>query len=149
MWIKFDKDPFAVEQSNFLTKIVNVYIVYDLGAWPGNLTNNFKFKNCLYGANSIVKNSDEEKYVYSGYRITLDSAGWWSLDNDTTRNIMMFGVDNSSSSHSDSHKNNFLILREGPTFGIDEKFGSPGKMFSIDFTKTNKKIWLEFALWFY
>ena len=61
--IKFDKDPLDVEQNNYLTKIVNVYIVNDLDAWPRNLTNNFKFKNCLYGATSIVKTSDKEKYV--------------------------------------------------------------------------------------
>ena len=35
--IKFDKDPLALEENNYLTKIVNVYIVYDLDAWPGNL----------------------------------------------------------------------------------------------------------------
>ena len=32
MVIKFDKDPSTVEQNNYLTKIVNVYIVYDLDA---------------------------------------------------------------------------------------------------------------------
>ena len=48
MGIKFDKDPLAVEQNNYLTKIVNVYIVYDLAAWPRNLTNNFKFKSKIY-----------------------------------------------------------------------------------------------------
>ena len=32
MRIKFDKDPLAVEQNSYLTKIVNVYIVYDLDA---------------------------------------------------------------------------------------------------------------------
>ena len=64
-----------VEQNNYLTKPVNVYIVYHLNAWPGNSTNNFTFKNCLFGATSIVKNSDKEKYVYSGCRITLNSAG--------------------------------------------------------------------------
>ena len=36
VWINFDKDPLAVEQNNYLTKIVNVYIVYDLDAWPRN-----------------------------------------------------------------------------------------------------------------
>ena len=46
MGIKFDNDPLAVEQNNYLTKIVNVYIVDDLAAWPRNPTNNFKFKNC-------------------------------------------------------------------------------------------------------
>ena len=73
MGIKFDTDLLAVEQSNHLTRIVNVYIVYDLDAWPRNPTNNLKFKNCLFGATSIVKNSDEEKYVYSGYGVTFDS----------------------------------------------------------------------------
>ena len=54
--IKLNKDPLAVGQNNYLTKIVNIYIDYDLDAWPRNLTNNFKFENCLFGATSIVKN---------------------------------------------------------------------------------------------
>ena len=53
--IKFDKDPLAVKQNNYSTKIVNVYIVYDLHAWPRNPTNSFKIKNCLYGATNTVK----------------------------------------------------------------------------------------------
>ena len=87
--IKFDKDPLAVKQNNYLIKIVNVYIVYDLDAWPRNPTNNFKFKNCLFGATSIVKNSDKQRYVYSGHRIIFDSAGWRSFDNNTARNIII------------------------------------------------------------
>ena len=110
---KFDKGPLAVEQNNYLTKILNVYIVYDLDAWPRNPTNNFKFKNCLFRETNIVNYSDKGKYVYSGYVITFDSACSWSFDNDFTRNVLSFGVDNSSSSHSD--KNNLLILGEGPT----------------------------------
>ena len=61
--IKFDKNTLAVEQNNYLTKIVNVYIVYELYTWPRNPTNNFKFKNCLFGATNIVKNSDKGMYV--------------------------------------------------------------------------------------
>ena len=30
MGTKFDKDPLATEQNSYLTKIVNVYTVYDL-----------------------------------------------------------------------------------------------------------------------
>ena len=78
-----------------MIKIVNVYIVYDLAAWPRNPTNYFKFKNCLFGAISIVKNSDKEKYVYREYGITFDSAGSISFSNGTARNIIIFGVDNS------------------------------------------------------
>ena len=91
-----------------MNKTVNVYLVYDLAAWPRNPTNNFKFKNCLFGATNIVKNSDKEKYVYSGYGITFDSGGSWSFDNDTVRNVIFFFVDSSSSSHADNRKNNFL-----------------------------------------
>ena len=46
MGIKFDKDPLAVEQKNYFTKIVNVYIVYDLNLGKINPTNNFKLKIC-------------------------------------------------------------------------------------------------------
>ena len=97
--IKFGKDQLAVEQNNYFSKIVDVYIAYDLDAWPKSPTNNFKFKNCLFRATNIVKNSDKEKNVYCGYGKTFDSAGSWSFDNDFARNVIIFGVDNSSSSH--------------------------------------------------
>ena len=89
MGIKFDKDPLAVEQNSCTTKILNVYIVYDLNAWPRTSRNNFKFKNRLFGTTNIVKNSDKEKYVYSDYEITFDSASSWSFDNGTARNVII------------------------------------------------------------
>ena len=101
-----------------MSKIVNVYIIYNLDAWPRNPTNNFKFKNCLFGATSVVKNSDKEKYVFSGYGITFDSACSCSFNNDIARNVIILVVDNSSSSHVENRKNNFLVLSEDPTFGI-------------------------------
>ena len=109
--------------------MLNVYIVYNLNAWWRNPTNNFKFKNCLFGATNIVQKSNKEKYVYSGCGITFDSAGSRSFDNDFTRNVMIFGVDNKLSSHSDNHKNDFLILGQGPTYDINESFGSPKQKF--------------------
>ena len=143
MGIKFDKDLLAVEQNNYLTNIVNVYIVYVLAAWPRNSSNNFKFKNCLFGATNIVKNSDKEKYVYSGYEITFDSAGSQSFGNSTTRNVIIFGVDNCSSLHVNNLKYNFLILGLDPTYGINGSFGSPEKKNTINFTKANAKFCLR------
>ena len=143
MGIKFDKDPWAVEQKNYVSQIVNTYIVYDLDAWPRNLTNNFKIKNCLFGSTSVVKNSENEKYVYSGYWITFDSAGSWSFDSAIARNVIIFGVDNSPSSHADNQKNNSLVLGEGPTFRINGRFSSPEKRFSINFSEANKKFCLS------
>ena len=53
--IKFDKKSLAVEQKNYLMKIVNVYIFFDLDAWPKIPLGKFTLKNCLFGATNIVK----------------------------------------------------------------------------------------------
>ena len=37
--------------------------------------------------------------MYSVYGITFDSAGSWSFDNNIARNVIIFGVDNSLSTH--------------------------------------------------
>ena len=65
--------------------------------------------------------------MYSGYRTTTDDAGSWSFDNNFARNAIIFGVDNSSSSHSENRKNNFSVLDEVPTFGINGSFGKKKK----------------------
>ena len=54
-------------------------------------------------------------------------------------NVIIFGVDNNSSSYSDKSKSNFLILGKGPVYGINGSFGSPEKKFNINFTKGNRK----------
>ena len=81
--IKFDKDPLAVEQKNYLTKFVNVYIVSELDAQPSNPSNNFKFKNCLFGATSI-----EKKY---GYRKSMCILASNPTDNFKFKNYL-FGA---------------------------------------------------------
>ena len=55
MGIKFEKDPLTVEQNNYLIKIVNVYIVYDLAAWSKIPLKTFTLKNCLFRTSNIVK----------------------------------------------------------------------------------------------
>ena len=81
----------------------------------------------MLGATNIVKNSDKEKYVYRDYRIAFDGKGEWSFGNDYARNVIIFGSDNSSLSHADNLKNNFLVLGEGDTFRINGSFGAPEK----------------------
>ena len=82
--------------------------------------------------------------VYSRFGITFDRVGSWSFDNDFARHGIIFGVDNSSSSNSDNRKNNFLLLGEGPTYGINGSFESSEKKISINFSKENTNF--EFAL---
>ena len=119
---------------------MSVYIVYDLRAWPRNLTNNLNFKNCLICVTSLVKISDKEKNVYRGSLMTFESAGSWGFDNDTARNVIIFAVDNSSSSHAGNRKNTFLVLREGRIFEINRGFSSPDKKISTDFSKATTNV---------
>ena len=65
--------------------------------------------------------------MYSGNGIIFDSAGSWSFGNEFVRNVVTFGDDNSSSCHVDNRKNNYWLLHEGPTYGINGKFGSEEK----------------------
>ena len=124
-----------------MSKIANVYIAYDLDAWPRNHSNS-KLKNCLFEAIYVLKNSDIEKYAYSGYGITFDSVGSWSFGNDFDRNVVIFYVDNSLSSHADDCKKSFSA-RWRSTYAINESFGSPEKKFNISFSKANTKFCLN------
>ena len=65
--------------------------------------------------------------MYSGYGISFDGKGEWNFDNDYARYFIIFGVDNSSSCHADNLKNNFFVLSEGDTFGINGNFCTPEK----------------------
>ena len=46
-------------------KVVNIYIVYELGAWSSH-NNDPTLKNCLFVAVTLTKNADIDKYGYSG-----------------------------------------------------------------------------------
>ena len=52
-------------------KVVNIYIVYELGASTSN-DNDPILKNCLLGPVTLMKNTDIDKYKYSGYGIGFD-----------------------------------------------------------------------------
>ena len=60
----------------------------------------------------------------------------------TVKNVIIFGVDNSSSSHTDNRNNNFSMLGEGDTFCINGSIGAPEKKFSINFTEAKTKFCL-------
>ena len=72
MALRSNNSVLTVKQNNHKTNIANAYIVYDLDAWPKIPLNNFQFKNCLFGATNIVKDSYKESKVYSGYGIIFD-----------------------------------------------------------------------------
>ena len=78
-------------------KIVNIYIVYELGASSSN-DNDPTLKNCLFGAVTLTKNADIDKYGYSGYGIGFDRRSSFTFPGcGFGQNVLIFEADMSSS----------------------------------------------------
>ena len=59
-------------------------------------------KNCLFGAVTLTKNADIDKYRYSGYGIGFDRRGSFSFPGGRySQNVLIFGVDISFTTHID------------------------------------------------
>ena len=100
-------------------------------------------KNCLFGAVTLTKNADIDKYGYSGYGIGFDRRGSFSFPGGAYgQNVLIFEVDMSFSPHIDNKKKDILVLGTGPTQGLEHTL-TADKMYSINFTVTNKKFCLS------
>ena len=86
--------------------IVNIYIVYELGA-SGSHINDATLKNCLFGAVTLTKNADIDKYGYSDYK-----------------------------------RKDILVLRKGPTQGLEHTL-TVEKIYSINSAITKNKFCLS------
>ena len=94
-------------------KVVNIYIVYELGG-PNSRNNDPTLKNCLFGEVTLTKNVDIDQYGYSGYGIGFDRKTGFSFPgNGFGQNVIIFGVDMSSTVHIDNKKKDILILGKG------------------------------------
>ena len=136
----------CLEQSNKLTythgKVVNIYIVYELGASSSNV-NDPTLKNCLFGAVTLTKNADIDKYGYSGYGIGFDRRGSFSFPGGGFgQNVLILGVDMSFSAHIDNKKKDILVLGIGPTQGLEHTL-TAAKTYPINFTVTKNKFCLS------
>ena len=133
----------CLKQSNCLfthSKILNIYIVYELGASSSHISDP-SLKNCLFGAVALTKNADFDKYKYSGYGIGFDRRSGFSFaSGGFGQNVLIFGADMSSSIHVDNKKKDILLLRRGPTQGLESTLTAE-KMYSISFTVTKNGKW--------
>ena len=68
----------------------------------------------------MTKNVDIDKNGYSGYGIRFDRHGSFSSpDIRLGRNVIIFGVEMSSSTKIHNRKRDILILAKGPTQGFE------------------------------
>ena len=123
-------------------KVVNIYIVYKISQ-SINVSGYATPENCLFGAVSLTKNADIDKYKYSGYGIGFDRHGSFSFPSTGLgRNVIIFEVDMSLSKRFDNRKKDILVLGKGPTQGLEHTL-SAEKTYSINFTERNKKFYLS------
>ena len=120
---------------------MNVYIVYETSK-TNNISDYPTLENCLFGAVKLTKNADINKYGYYGYGIEFGRHGSFSFSGTGFgRNVIIFGVDMSSSTKTDNRKKYILIIRKGPKQGLEHTV-SAEKTYSINFTEQNKKFFL-------
>ena len=117
--------------------------MYELNNWQRNITNNFPLKIDFFGTVKLLRNAIKSKFILKSWGIAFDWEGLWSFGNDFARNVVFFGVDNSSLSHNNNRRHNFLVLHEGPTDGINDGTGAAEKKISINFSKAKTKFCLN------
>ena len=102
----------CLKQPNFTfthKKIVNIYIVYELRASSSHI-NDPTLKKFLFGAVTLTKNANIDKYRYSGYGIGFDRRGSFSFPGGRFgQNVTIFGGDMNSSTHIDNKKKKINI----------------------------------------
>ena len=87
--------------------ILNIYIAYELGASSSH-NDDPLLKSCLFGAVTLTKNPDIDKYGYSGSRIRFDRKSSFSFSSGGFgQNVMIFVIDMSSFVHVDNKKKTY------------------------------------------
>ena len=102
-------------------------------------------RNSLIGAVTLTKNADNNKFKYSGHGIGFDRHGSFSFPGSGFgSNVIIFGVDMTSSVHVDNKKKDILILGKGPSQGLGEHSLTAEKMYLLNLRVTGKKFCLSF-----
>ena len=140
--VEFNGSCFKQNKVTFNHKrVANIYIVYEITASSSNNADPI-LRNSLFGAVRLTKNTDIDKYQYSGYGIGFDRRGAFSFPGGGFGGIaMIFGVDKSSSVHVDNKKKGIFISGKGPAQGLEHTLTAE-KMYSINCTVTGKKFCL-------
>ena len=123
---------------------ISIYIDYKLDPISSTRDTTFTIQNALFGAMEIHKNADTSKYKYKGYGICFDEGGSFSIGNiNNGRNVLIFGVDESSVVHSNNKANNIYVMGDGIVQGINDTTLYAEKIYSQNFTQPSKKFILS------
>ena len=122
----------------------NIYCVYKLDPILSSRDDTFTVQNALFGSMQITKNADTSKYEYKGHGICFDEGGTFGIGNVTNgRNVLIFGVHESSLTHANNKANNIYVMGDGFVQGINDTTLHAEKIYSQNFTQPNKKFVLS------
>ena len=93
--VKFEGSCLNPNRVTFAPNIViNLYFTLEIKPWPCSADNRFTLRNFLSGAVKLIKNTDSDKSPYTGYGISFDARGTFSLSNDEFgKKVVIFGAD--------------------------------------------------------
>ena len=98
--------------------VINIYVVYKLDPISSTRNTDYTIQNALFGAMKITKNTNSSKNNYTGYGLCFDEGGesghtvrQGNFDRITNaKNVIIFGVDMSSSIHTTNRTNNIYVM---------------------------------------
>ena len=127
--VKFDGSILRKPKVTYTHKrIVIIYTVYELIASSSN-DDDPTLKNCLFGAVTLAKNADIDKYGYSGYGIEFDRRRSFLFPGGGYgQNILILGADMRSSPHIDNKKRH-INMRDRSNPRIRTYFNSRKNVF--------------------
>ena len=157
--LKNNKETYVLLQGNYFQQndniiipnnnknVINIYVVYKLDPVSSTRNTDYTIQNVLFGAIKITKNADYSKNNYTGYGLCFDEGGEFShtvrqgnFDRTTdARNVIIFGVDMSSSIYATNRANNIYVMGKEFIQGINDTTIYAGKLFHNNFTELGEK----------
>ena len=131
--------------------VINIYVVYKLDPISSTRNTDYTIQNALFGAMKITKNTDSSKNNYTGYGLCFDEGGEFAhtekqgnFDHTTNaKNVIIFGVDMSSSIHATNRANSIYVMGKDFIQGINDTTIYAEKLFHNNFTEFGVKFVLS------
>ena len=144
----FQQNKVVIPNNN---NVINIYVVYKLDPISSTRNTDYTIQNALFGAMKITKNTDSSKNNYTGYGIYFDEGGQFGhtvkkrnfhrITNG--KNVIIFGVDMSSSNHATNRANNIYVMGKDFIQGINDTAIYAEKLFHKNFTEFGVKFVLS------
>ena len=144
----FQKNNVIIPNNN---NVINIHVVYKLDPISSTRNTDYTIQNTLFDAMKIIKNTDFSKNNYTGHGLCFDEGGEFghavrqgNFDRTTNvKNVIIFGVDMSSSIHGTNRANNIYVMGKDFIQGINDTTIYAEKLFHNNFTEFGVKFVLS------